>query len=43
MPVYVAGLLRGVLPIGDWSILTILSMLSSPVIFLCSPGLFFAL
>ena len=38
-PVYVAGLERGVLPIGDWSISIILSNWSIPLISSCSPGL----
>ena len=38
-PVYVAGLERGVLPIGDWSMLMILSIFSMPLISLCLPGL----
>ena len=37
-PVYVAGLERGVLPIGDWSIFMILSIFSMPFISLCLPG-----
>lgn len=37
-PVYVAGLDRGVLPIGDWSILIILSIFSIPFISLHLPG-----
>ena len=37
-PVYVAGFERGVLPIGDWSILIILSIFSSPLISLHFPG-----
>jgi len=37
-PVYVAGFERGVLPIGDWSILIILSILSIPFISLHLPG-----
>ena len=40
-PVYVAGLERGVLPIGDWSILIILSMFSSPFTSLHFPGFSF--
>ena len=40
-PVYVAGFERGVLPIGDWSILIILSMFSSPLIPLHFPGFSF--
>ena len=41
-PVYVAGLDRGVLPIGDWSILITLSSCSIPRISLCSPGIVLA-
>src|SRR5205814_6024852 len=37
-PVYVAGLERGVLPIGDWSISITLSMFSMPSTLLCAPG-----
>ena len=37
-PVYVAGLLRGVRPIGDWSITIALSISSIPLIVLCWPG-----
>src|SRR5579872_1264603 len=37
-PVYVAGLDRGVLPIGDWSIDMTLSRCSSPSILLYSPS-----
>ena len=37
-PVYVAGFERGVLPIGDWSIFIILSILSKPLICLHFPG-----
>src|SRR5439155_15276036 len=37
-PVYVAGLDRGVRPIGDWSTRTSLSTLSSPVTRVCRPG-----
>ena len=37
-PVYVAGFERGVLPIGDWSILIILSMFCIPFISLHLPG-----
>ena len=37
-PVYVPGLERGVRPIGDWSMLMILSRCSMPSIFSCSPG-----
>ena len=37
-PVYVAGFERGVLPIGDWSMLIILSILSKPLISLHFPG-----
>ena len=40
-PVYVAGFERGVLPIGDWSILIILSIFSNPLISLHFPGLSF--
>ena len=42
-PVYVAGLLLGVLPIGDCDISTILSILSIPFIFLYFPGFVFDL
>src|SRR5687767_2261244 len=35
-PVYVPGLERGVRPIGDWSMLMILSRCSTPSIFSCS-------
>ena len=35
---YVAGFERGVLPIGDWSILIILSMFSNPFTSLHFPG-----
>ncbi len=38
-PVYVAGLDRGVRPIGDWSILITLSRCSTPSISLCFPGI----
>ncbi len=41
-PVYVAGLERGVLPMGDWSISTTLSRCSKPKISLCLPTGFFA-
>ncbi len=42
-PVYVAGFERGVLPIGDWSILIILSIFCKPfTIFLHLPGFSFA-
>ena len=37
-PVYVAGFERGVLPIGDWSMLIILSIFSSPFTSLHFPG-----
>src|SRR5436190_17903481 len=37
-PVYVAGLDRGVLPMGDWSISMTLSMCSMPSMLLCAPG-----
>ena len=37
-PVYVAGLDLGVLPIGDWSIFIILSILSIPTTSLHLPG-----
>ena len=37
-PVYVAGLLLGVRPIGDWSMSIILSKYSAPSIFLNFPG-----
>src|SRR6202035_4735799 len=37
-PQYVAGLLRGVRPMGDWSISMTLSIFSSPFIFLYSNG-----
>src|SRR3712207_9563517 len=37
-PVYVAGLDRGVRPIGDWSTWMILSSCSRPWTFLCAPG-----
>jgi hypothetical protein len=37
-PVYVAGFERGVRPIGDWSMLMILSTWSSPVTRRCAPG-----
>ena len=37
-PTYVAGFERGVLPIGVWSILMILSMFSTPSIESCFPG-----
>ena len=40
-PVYVAGLLRGVLPIGLWSISIILSRLSNPEMLLNFPGFSF--
>lgn len=40
-PVYVAGFERGVLPIGDWSILIILSIFSSPFTALHFPGFSF--
>lgn len=39
---YVAGLERGVLPIGDWSILIILSIFSNPFTPLHFPGFSFA-
>jgi hypothetical protein len=42
-PVYVAGLERGVLPIGDWSIFIILSMFSIPLISSHLPGFVFDL
>jgi hypothetical protein len=42
-PVYVAGLLLGVLPIGDWSIFIILSIFSIPFTSLHFPGFSFAL
>ena len=38
IPVYVAGFDLGVLPIGLWSILIILSIFSIPFISLCLPG-----
>ena len=38
-PVYVVGLLLGVLPIGDWSMLTTLSMNSAPCMDSCFPGI----
>jgi hypothetical protein len=41
-PVYVAGLDRGVRPIGDWSMSMILSMCSSPSIRSCAPGASYA-
>ncbi len=41
VPVYVAGLLLGVLPIGDWSMLTTLSICSKPSMILYFPGLSF--
>ena len=41
--VYVAGFERGVLPIGDWSIIIDLSMSSRPVIEVCLPGFVSAL
>ena len=41
-PVYVAGFDLGVLPIGDWSILIILSIFSIPFIFSHLPGFSFA-
>jgi hypothetical protein len=37
-PVYVAGLDRGVRPMGDWSMSTILSSSSSPLMPSCAPG-----
>ena len=37
-PVYVAGFDRGVRPIGDWSMSTILSMRSRPSTTSCRPG-----
>ena len=37
-PVYVAGLERGVRPIGDWSTWMILSSCPSPSIAVCRPG-----
>lgn len=37
-PVYVAGFERGVLPIGDWSILIILSIFCNPFTALHLPG-----
>jgi hypothetical protein len=37
-PVYVAGLDRGVRPIGDWSIWMTLSIWSMPSIAVCAPG-----
>src|ERR687890_715461 len=37
-PVYVAGLDRGVRPIGDWSTPTTLSTWSTPLIRVCRPG-----
>src|SRR5262245_37369597 len=37
-PVYVAGLDRGVRPIGDWSTPTTLSTWSSPETLVCRPG-----
>lgn len=40
-PVYVAGLERGVLPIGDWSIFIILSIFSSPFTSLHFPAFIF--
>ena len=41
-PVYVAGFERGVLPIGDWSILIILSIFCNPFTALHLPGFSFA-
>jgi hypothetical protein len=38
-PVYVAGLERGVRPIGLWSMSMTLSMCSSPVMRSCAPGM----
>ena len=43
MPVYVAGLERGVLPIGDWSIFISLAIFSSPVIVSYLPGFILSL
>lgn len=40
-PVYVAGLERGVLPIGDWSIFIILSIFFNPFTPLHFPGFSF--
>ncbi len=40
-PVYVAGFERGVLPIGDWSIFIILSILFNPLTALHFPGFSF--
>ena len=37
-PVYVAGLERGVRPMGDWSTWTTLSSPSVPVTDVCRPG-----
>ena len=37
-PVYVAGLDRGVRPIGDWSMSITLSRCSMPSTRLCRPG-----
>ena len=42
-PVYVAGLLLGVLPIGSCDISITLSIFSRPIIFLCFPGFSFVL
>ena len=42
-PVYVAGLLLGVLPIGAWDISTTLSIFSKPFTFLYLPGFVFTL
>ena len=42
-PVYVAGLERGVRPIGDWSMSITLSSCSMPSIVLCRPGTSFDL
>jgi hypothetical protein len=42
-PVYVAGLLRGVFQIGDWSIITALSKFSSHCTSLCVPTVLLAL
>ena len=41
-PVQVAGLERGVRPIGDWSIAIILSNCSTPSMHLCFPGMVLA-
>ena len=38
-PVYVAGLLRGVRPMGDWSIWITLSIWLTPRRLVCGPGL----